>query len=133
VIGQESTTTKHIKIIMNSFSNVPKIDPKKFKFVPRKVADPMNKEKVAKKVLLMPQTHNRIHKLACSKGISFSSALELMLDTEEAKTLAPAQVNDWIKNVQAPKEQGYASYHIFTKPQTRRQANGNTKGISRKT
>jgi len=133
VIGQESTTTKHIRIIMNSFSNVPKIDPKKFKFVPRKVTDPMNKEKVSKKVLLMPQTHNRIHKLACSKGISFSSALELMLDTEEAKTLAPAQVNDWIKNVQAPKEQGYASYHIFTKPQTRRQANGNTKGISRKT
>jgi len=133
VIGQESTTTKHIKIIMNSFSNVPKIDPKKYRFVPSRVADPMNKEKVAKKVLLMPQTHNRIHKLACSKGISFSSALELMLDTEEAKTLAPAQVNDWIKNVQAPKEQGYASYHIFTKPQTRRQANGNTKGISRKT
>jgi len=133
VIGQESTTTKHIKIIMNSFSNVPKIDPKKYRFVPSRVADPKNKEKVAKKVLLMPQTHNRIHKLACSKGISFSSALELMLDTEEAKTLAPAQVNDWIKNVQAPKEQGYASYHIFTKPQTRRQANGNTKGISRKT
>ncbi len=118
---------------MNSFSNIPKIDPKKFKFVPRKAADPMNKEKVSKKVFLMPQTHNRIHKLACSKGISFSSALELMLDTEEAKTLAPAQVNDWIKNVQAIKEQGYASYHIFTKPQTRRQANGNTKGISRKT
>lgn len=133
MIGQESTTTKHIKIIMNSFSNVPKIDPKKYRFVPSRVADPMNKEKVAKKVLLMPQTHNRIHKLACSKGISFSSALELMLDTEEAKTLAPAQVNDWIKNVQATKEQGYASYHIFTKPQTRRQANGNTKGISRKT
>ncbi len=47
--------------------------------------------------------------------------------------LAPSQLNDWIKNVQAPKEQGYASYHIFTKPQTRRQANGNTKGIPRKT
>ncbi len=118
---------------MNSFSNVPKIDPNKFKFVPRRVVDPINKEKIGKKVMLLPETHRRIHKLACSRGISFSSALELMLDTEEAKTLAPYQVNDWIKNVQAPKEQGYASYHIFTKPQTRRQANGNTKGIPRKT
>lgn len=126
-------TTKHIKITMNSFSNVPKIDPKKFRFVPRAVADPINKEKIGKKVMLRPETHRRIHKLACSRGISFSSALELMLDTEEAKTLAPTQVNDWIKNVQEPKEQGYASYHIFTKPQTRRQANGNTKGIPRKT
>lgn len=126
-------TTKHIKITMNSFSNVPKIDPNKFKFVPSRVADPINKEKIGKKVMLLPETHRRIHKLACSKGISFSSALELMLDTEEAKTLAPSQLNDWIKNVQAPKEQGYASYHIFTKPQTRRQANDNTKGIPRKT
>ena len=132
MIGQESTTTKHIKIIMNSFSNVPKIDPKKYRFVPRMVADPINKEKVAKKVLLMPQTHNRIHKLACSRGISFSKALELMLDTEEARKLAPVEVNTWIKKVQEPKEQGYASYNIYTKPKTKRQANGNTKRIPKK-
>ncbi len=51
----------------------------------------------------------------------------------EFPVLNICDVHDWIKNVQAPKEQGYASYHIFTKPQTRRQANVNTKGIPRKT
>ena len=133
MIGIVSTTTKHIKITMNTFSNVPKIDPQTFQFVPRRVAEPINKEKIGKKITLTPQTHRRVHKLACARKISYSAALELMLDTDEAKTLAPAEVSDWIKKVQAPKEQGYASYHIFTKPQTRREANGNTKGIPKKT
>ena len=55
-----------------------------------------------------------------------------MLDTEEAMKLAPVEVNTWIKKVQEPKEQGYASYNIYTKPKTKRQANGNTKRIPQK-
>jgi hypothetical protein len=110
------------------FSEEKRIDQKKFRFIPRKVADPINKEKVRKQIDFLPETFKRIHKLACQDGISFSKALERMLDTEEAKAMTPDVTTTWMDKVKA--EVGsYASYNLFQKT---RKTNGNTKGISRK-
>jgi len=115
---------------MSRFSNEKVIDPKKYRFVPSRVADPINKEKIAKMVTLLPETYRRIHKLACKEKISFSAALEKMLDTAEAKAIAPAHTEDWLKKLKKREEPKYASYNLFSQPKTRRQANGNVKGVS---
>ena len=111
------------------FSEEKRIDQKKYRFIPRKVADPINKEKVMKHVHLLPETFRRIHKLSCSEGISFSKALEKMLDTEEARAMTPDVTESWISKVKDTVS-GYASYNIFQKT---RKTNGNTKGIPKKT
>jgi hypothetical protein len=114
---------------MSRFSEEKPIDPKKYRFIPSRVADPINKEKIAKMVTFFPETYRRVDKLAKKEKIPLSSALEIMLNTEEAKAIAPANTEDWIKKLKKQGEPKYASYNLFTKPKTRRQANGITKGI----
>jgi hypothetical protein len=117
---------------MSRFSEEKPIDPKKFRFVPRREANPINKEKVAKMVKLLPETYRRVHKLACKEKISLSAALEMMLDTQQARDLAPLNTDSWINKLKQDEPVKYASYNLFKKPRTRRQSNGNTKGISPK-
>lgn len=114
---------------MSSFSEEKRLNRKKYRFVPRRVADPANKEKVSRTVMLPPETFQRIHKLACKEGISFSRALERMLDTDEAKAMAPDKVTSFIDHVKDTKL-GYASYDIFTGSKRKTKTNGTTKGIS---
>jgi len=130
VIGIESTTTNHIRITTMKFSEEKRIDQKKYRFIPRKVADPINKEKVRKQIDFLPETFKRIHKLACQDGISFSKALERMLNTEEAKAMTPDVTTTWMDKVKA-EAVGYASYNLFKKTR-KTKTNGNTKGIPRK-
>lgn len=128
MIGTGLKTTNHIRITTMKFSEEKRIDQKKYRFIPRKVADPINKEKVRKQIDFLPETFKRIHKLACQDGISFSKALERMLNTEEAKAMTPDVTTTWMDKVKA--EVGsYASYNLFKKT---RKTNGNTKGIPRK-
>jgi len=128
VIGTGSKTTKHIRITTMKFSEEKRIDQKKYRFIPRKVADPINKQKVRKQIDLLPETFKRVHKLSCSEGISFSRAIEKMLDTAEARAMTP-DVTSWMDKVKAVG--GYASYNLFQKT-TKPKTNGNTKGIPRK-
>lgn len=130
MIGIESTTTNHIRITTMKFSEEKRIDQKKYRFIPRKVADPINKEKVRKQIDFLPETFKRIHKLACQDGISFSKALERMLNTEEAKAMTPDVTTTWMDKVKA-EAVGYASYNLFKKTR-KTKTNGNTKGIPRK-
>jgi hypothetical protein len=114
---------------MKRFSEEKPIDPKKYRFVPRRVADPINKEKIAKTVLMLPETYRRVHRLALNEKISFSKALEMMLDTEQARALAPVLTDDWMKKLKKDEPVKYASFNLFTNPKKKRKKNGNTKGI----
>lgn len=116
---------------MSKFSEETAIDPKKYRFVPRIVADPRNKQKIYKSLTLRPETHKRIHKLSCKLGISFCDALEKLIDTEEARAMAPLEVSTWIDTVKS-KELGYAGYDLFGSNRRKKRHNGNTKGISGK-
>ena len=124
--GTGSKTTKHIRITTMKFSEEKRINPKKYRFIPRKVADPINKEKVMKHVAFLPETYRRIHKLACSDGICFTKALENMLDTAEARAMTQDVTATWINKVKA--ETTYASYDLFKKTRKTKK-NGNTKGL----
>ena len=110
------------------FSDEKRINQKTYRFIPRKVADPINKEKVRKQIDLLPETFKRIHKLSCSEGISFSKAIERMLDTAEARAMTP-DVTTWMDKVKAVS--GYASYNLFQKTR-KTKTNGNSKGIPKK-
>ena len=121
-------TIKNIRITTMKFSDEKRINQKTYRFIPRKVADPINKEKVRKQIDLLPETFKRIHKLSCSEGISFSKAIERMLDTAEARAMTP-DVTTWMDKVKAVS--GYASYNLFQKTR-KTKTNGNSKGIPKK-
>lgn len=131
VTVQDQWIWKNTGGIMSSFSDHKRLNKKKFRFIPNIVADPANKEKVSRNVRLRPETFKRVHKLACQEQCSFSEALERMLNTEDAKALAPCVVNTLIKRVQDTQIK-YASYNIFTEPTRKTKTNGTTKGISGK-
>lgn len=114
---------------MSKFSEEPAIDPKKFRFVPRLVADPRNKQKIYKSLSFHPETHKRIHKLALKLGVSFCDALEKLIDTEEAREMAPLEVSTWIDTVKS-KELGYAAYDLLGSGRRRKHKHGKAKGIS---
>ena len=110
----------------------PSIAGKPYRFVPNRVPDPANQNKVSKTVRFDQAVYGRIHRLACKEQIPFNKALEKMLDTDEARQMAPDVVPTLIDRIKAT-TLGYASFNIFTrKPKTKRQKDGNTKGISRK-
>lgn len=113
---------------MSKFSEEPAIDPKKYRFVPRLVADPRNKQKIYKSISFKPEVHKRIHKLSCKLGISFCDALEMLIDTEEARAIAPLEVSTWINEVKN-KELGYIGYNLFGANRRKRHTNGTNKGI----
>ena len=112
------------------FSEEKRINPKKYRFIPRKVADPINKEKVKKHIAFLPETYRRIHKLSCSENICFTKALEKMLNTAEARAMTQDVTATWIDRIKA-EPVGYASYNLFKKT-TKPKTNGNTKGIPSK-
>ena len=113
------------------FSEEKRIDHKTYRFIPRKVADPINKTKIKKHVDFLPETFKRIHKLSCSEGISFGKALEKMLDTAEARAMTPDVTTTWMDKVKS-ENIGYASYNLFQKTRKTRKTNGNSKGIPKK-
>ncbi len=114
---------------MSKFSEEKRINPKKYRFIPRKVADPINKEKIVKHIGFLPETYRRIHKISCSEGISFTKALEKMLDTAEARAMTNDVTATWMQKVKA--DTSYASYDLFKKTR-KTKTNGDTKGIPRK-
>lgn len=114
---------------MSKFSEETAIDPKKYRFVPRLVADPQNKQKIYKGLSFKPEVHKRIYKLSCKLGISFCDALEKLIDTDEARAMAPLEVSTWVDTVKS-KELGYAGYDLFGSNRRKRHKHGNTKGIS---
>ena len=69
----------------------PRINRKTFKFLKTKPSP----RKIKREVWLKPETAERIRRLAKYRQITFSRALELMLDTEEAEAISAKVKIDW--------------------------------------
>ena len=71
-----------------------------YRFLQRKAA-PTHLQKVRKTVWLSPENAERVRKLSRSKQISYSKALDMLLNTDDAAEIcAPVKI-DWKQKAQA--------------------------------
>jgi hypothetical protein len=112
--------------IMSAFSDEKPINRKTYKFRYHKPAKPPEEQSIQLRVKLPPAIHKRVHKLAAGLGVSFSKAICILLDTDEAKQMAPPIADTWV--AKAKQEGKYSSFNLFG----RSKRHGNAKRISRK-
>lgn len=72
----------------------PKINRETYRFL-RKGKTPKHLQKVQRLVALSPEMHERIRRLAVSKRVPFSTALEIMLGTKEAMDMSNIDRTGW--------------------------------------